>query len=105
MRLSRLLAASSRTTSATGGTSRTTVRRNRSGEAGERTLDVLYDRQCDGQCLTTVFSRDGNRSVAGDGLHERLELEAERLTFRRIDGDALDERLQCLRALRVTHQR
>ena len=47
----------------------------------------------------------GDRRLAGHRLHERLELEPQRLAFGRVERDALDERLERLRALRVAHER
>src|SRR4029078_13499822 len=85
--------------------SRTTVRRNRSGKAGERTFDILHDRQRDGERFASILPRHRNGRLAGDRLDKRLELESQRFAFRRIDGDALDERLERLRALCVTYER
>ena len=77
----------------------------RADSAGKRPLDVVHDRQRHGERLAAVLARHGDRRLAGDRLHERLELQTQRLALRRLDGDALDERLERLRALRLAHER
>src|SRR3954467_12389028 len=85
--------------------SRTTGCRHATGETGKRALNVVYDGERHGQCLTSVLSRHGNRRIAVGRLHEGLELESERLPLGRVELDSFDERLERLRALRVAHER
>src|SRR5262245_23698351 len=93
------------TSPATNRISRTDGCRRTSGQHGERSFDVAYDGQRNGQRLSAIFARDLNWAVASDALHERLELETQRLAFRGLERNTLDECLQRLRTLCVAHQR
>src|SRR5262245_51811513 len=93
------------TSPATNRISRTDGRRRTSGQHRKRAFDVANDRQRDGKRFTAVFSRDWNRSIANDTLHERLELETKGLAFGSFERNAFDERLYGLRPVSVTHER
>src|SRR5512142_1710417 len=81
--------------------SRTTGDRHPTGETRKRPLDVVHDRERDRERLATVLARHRDRRVTVHRLDERGQLEAKRLSLGRLELNALDERFERLRALRV----